>query len=253
MSSTLPACVRAKAAVPVAARKCSWLWRLPWTIWRVESLKSRTVRLSDVNKRRTAIYVLAFLATSCSINTVHVRARPLPKPNPTYYSFPLPLDELRAKSLEAFDLPRQMARPIFGSAFIRMVFSDTFCVETATNAAFGTAIFQNPANVNDIYLHTFNQPFEISPVYYAREGGLPFFGAFHLHLTSVGSNTLVTVTALETKVASGSTSGCSAVAIAPTLMYKKVEPTTVEEYTILKYLGDYLGQTNMPDVIRPTL
>jgi hypothetical protein len=206
-----------------------------------------------VNKKRTAIYVLAFLATSCSVNIVHVRTRLLPKPNPTSYSFPLPLDEVRAKSFEAFDFRRQYDRPIFGSAPVSGVFNDTFCVETATNAAFGKAIFQNPANIKDIYLHTFTEPFEISPVYYAREGGLPFFGAFHLHLTSVGSNTLVTVTALDTKVARGSTSGCSAVAIAPTWMYKKVEPTTVEEYTILKHLGGYLGQTNMPDVIRPTL
>ena len=30
-----------------------------------------------------------------------------------------------------------------------------------------------------------------------------------------------------------------------------VKPTTVEEYSILRYLGNYLGITKMPDVILP--
>jgi hypothetical protein len=127
----------------------------------------------------------------------------------------------------------------------------TFAVECSTKAVFSEAIFRNPANSNDIYLHTFDMPFVKSSVYFGHDGGLPFIATFHLHLTASGSNTLVKITALDTKVINGRRFGIRPCGFGYGSASQKVKPTTVEEYSILRYLGQYLSVTNMPDVILP--
>jgi hypothetical protein len=114
-------------------------------------------------------------------------------------------------------------------------------------------VFRDPENSNDIYLHTFRQVFATSTVYRGRHGGLPFLAAFHLHFAARGSNeTLVTITALDPEVINGERFGAGPCGPGYVSQYEHVKPTTVEEYTILLYLGGYLGITNMPNVILPT-
>ena len=144
-----------------------------------------------------------------------------------------------------------MNQPIFGRSAITMHFEDILSAECATNAVFAKAVFRDPANTNDIYLHTFDMPFVTSSVYCGRNGGLPFIAAFHLHLTSSGSNTLVKVTALDTQVVNGEKFGVGPCGPGYGWIFEMVQPTTVEEYSILRYLGHYLGVTNMPEVILP--
>lgn len=112
-------------------------------------------------------------------------------------------------------------------------------------------MFHDAANAHDIYLHTFHTPFVISSVYRGRDGGLPFIATFHLHLTTSGSNTLVAVTASDTEVVNGTKFGFGPCGPGQGWNYARVKPTTVEEYSILRYLGRSLGVTNMPGVILP--
>ena len=162
----------------------------------------------------------------------------------------MPVDDVHTKALEAFSLDGQ-GRGIFvtpaGSSF-----TSTLSVECSTDAVFSTAIFRDPANTNDVYLHSFGFPFVLSAVYQGRDGGLPFSAAFHLHLTASGSNTLVTVKALDTEVFNGQRYGWGPCGPGYFTIHQKVEPTTVEEYIVLRHLGQYLGVTNMPTVILPT-
>ena len=199
----------------------------------------------------TTLFAVALVAVSCSRGVSRVETRSLPSPNPTSYAFPLPLEEVRTKALQAFSIDHQVDQPIFGRSALAARLEDTVSAECATNAVFGEAMFRDPTNAHDIYLHTFHMPFVISSVYRGRDGGLPFIATFHLHLASSGSDTVVTVTAADTEVVNGTKFGFGPCGPGQGNCYERVKPTTVEEYYILRYLGSYLGVTNMSDVILP--
>ena len=206
-----------------------------------------------MTSRLTIIIALALVAASCSRGVSHVQTRSLPAPNPTTYSFPLPLEEVHTRALQAFSIKHQIGDPIFGRSASKFHLEPVLFAECSTNAVIGEAVFRDPANAHDIYLHTFHTPFAISSVYRGREGGLPFIAAFHLHLASSGSNTVVTVTASNTEVVNGTKFGFGSCGPGQGWNCERVQPTTVEEYSILLYLGRYLGITNMPAVILPAL
>jgi hypothetical protein len=194
---------------------------------------------------------IALAAVSCSLGAWPVQTRSLPSPNPTTYRFAFSAEEICARALEAFSIEHQIDQPVFGSSTHPSQIESIFAVECATNALFGAKLFRDPANANDIYLHTFGTPFVVSSVYRGRDGGLPFIAVFHLHLTSAGSNTTVTVTASDTQVVNGTKFGVGPCGPGQGWNNQKVRPTTVEEYSILRYLGNYLGETNMPAVGLP--
>ena len=199
------------------------------------------------------ILAVALLAASCSRGVSRIQTRSLPKPNPTTYSFALPLEEVRTRALQAFSVEHQIAEPLFSTASQSQTtpLESILSAECSNDAVFGERIFRDPANGHDIYLHSFHSPFAISPIYYGRDGGLPFVATFHLHLTSSGSNTFVSVAASDTQVINGTKFGFGPCGAGQGNNYVSVKPTTVEEYSILCYLGRYLGVTNMPQLILP--
>jgi len=197
------------------------------------------------------LFIVGFVAVSCGGGVSKVQTVSLPSPNPTAYSFPLPLEEVHSKALEAFSIEHEGKEPIFGRSPLAAHLEDRLYAECATNAVFGQAMFRDPANTNDIYLHSLDMPFVISSVYLGRDGGLPFIAVFHLHLTASGTNTTVTVIASDTKVINGTKFGVGPCGPGQGNVYVSVKPTTIEEYTILRYLGSYLGITNMPAIILP--
>jgi hypothetical protein len=202
-----------------------------------------------MTKTLTTILAAAFVTVSCSHGVSRIQTRSLPGPNPTTYSFALPLEEVHAKALEVFSIEHQIGQPVFGR--YGLGFKSVLSVECATDTVFGKAVFRDPANGQDIYLHSFHSPFVTSAVYCGREGGLPFIATFHLHLTGSGSGTVVTVAASDTEVVNGTKFGIGPCGPGQANNYVRVKPTTVEEYSILRYLGSNLGVTNMPAVILP--
>lgn len=141
-------------------------------------------------KNLVAIGILGLVASSCTRGVSRIETRRLPAPNPTSYSFPFPIEEVHHKAWQAFSIEHQVQQPIFGRSPVADHLENIFSAECATNAVFAEGLFHDPANAQDIYLHTFHMPFVLSPVYQGRHGGLPFIGSFHLHITSSGSNTL---------------------------------------------------------------
>jgi hypothetical protein len=204
-----------------------------------------------MKKNLTAALSIALAAVSCSHGVSHIQTRSLPAPNPTTYCFALPLGEVRTRALQAFSIEHQVEQPVFGRSAPLSHMESIFSAECATNAVFGAALFRDPANANDIYLHTFSKPFVVSSVYRGRDGGLPFVAAFHLHLTTTGPNTTVTVTASDTQVVNGTKFGFGPCGPGQGWNFQRVRPTTVEEYSILRYLGCCLGATNLPAVVLP--
>ena len=201
--------------------------------------------------RIIACLSVAALVTSCTRDRVRVQTRSLARPNPTTYSFPLPVQEVHAKGMEAFSTRHQAQEPIFGRPSGSMYFARTLFPESATNAILAKDIFTDPANANDFYLHTDHTPFVFSSVYHGHNRGLPFLASFHIHLAAAGSNTAVSVQALNTQIINGEKFGIGSCGPGYAWIYEKVKPTTVEEYSILRYFGRYLSVTNMPEIILP--
>ena len=201
-------------------------------------------------KTLAPILAVMLITVSCSDGKPHIETNSLPNPNSTSYLFPLPLAEVHEKAWQAFLIDHQVDQPIFGRQ-TDPGFEPTLFAECATNAVFGEAVFRDPANSQDIYLHTFHTPIVVSSVYHTLAGGLPFIATFHLHLTASDTNTTVTVVASDTEVVGGTKFGFGPCGPGQGNVYVSVEPTTIEEYSILRYLGSYLGVTNMPPVILP--
>jgi hypothetical protein len=193
---------------------------------------------------------VALLAISCSHGVSRVETRVLSSPNPTSYSFPFPLEQVYTNALDAFSIEHQARDPVFGRSKVADHLEGLFS-ECATNAVFGEAVFRDPANAQDIYLHSMHSPFVMSQVYHGRYGNLPFIATFRVHLSGMGANTTVSVAAADTEVVNGTKFGIGPCGPGQGNNYEPVKPTTVEEYTILRYLGSYLGVTNMPEVIVP--
>ena len=212
------------------------------------SLQATPGRLR-MTKYLSTIFAVAFVTASCSHGVSRIQIHALPGPNPTTYLFPMPLEAVYAKALEVFSIEHQVAHPVFGER--RFGFESVLFAECATNAVFGESVFRDPVNAQDIYLHSFHSPVVSSAVYYGRNGGLPFIATFHLHLTRSGSDTVVSVTASDNEVINGTKFGIGSCGPGQANNYVRVKPTTIEEYSILCYLGRSLGVTNMPAVILP--
>jgi hypothetical protein len=206
---------------------------------------------SHMSKGFTVVVAVALAAVSCSHNVSRIRTHSLPRPNPTTYSFPLPVEEVHAGALEAFSRQHQYKEPVFKKPARTDYWESVLSTECSTNATYGRAVFADPANAHDIFLRSSYAPFAVSAVYRGRNGGLPFMADFHLHLTSSGSNTVVTVTASDAELVNGTKFGIGSCGPGQHWNHVSVKPTTVEEYHIIRYLGTYLGITNMPPVILP--
>jgi len=196
---------------------------------------------------------VALTAASCSKGVSRIETHSLSSPNPTGYAFPLSMEEVHTKGMEAFSDEHQIAQPIFGRSTAAAHLEAIFAAECATNAVFGKAVFNDPTNNQDIYLCTMHSPFVLSSVYRGQDGGLPFIASFHLHLTANDSNTTVSVITVDAEVINGTKFGAGPCGPGQGNNYVPVKPTTIEEYTILRYLGQYLGFTNMPEVILPKI
>jgi len=204
-----------------------------------------------MSKNCAILLAIALVTVSCSHGVSRIRTRSLPSPNPTTWSFPLPVDEVHTKALQAFSIEHQVQERIFAKSAGPVSLQFFLFPECSTNALSRKALFADPANAHDIYLDPSHTPFVVSPVYRGRDGGLPFIAAFRLHLTSSGSDTVVNVTASDTEVINGTKFGIGSCGPGQKWNCVSVAATTVEEYTILAYLGRYLGISNMPPVVLP--
>jgi len=194
---------------------------------------------------------MAALLTACSRGVSRLQQRVLPASNPTSFEFAVPLEQLHAKALEAFSIDHQVREPIFALTTSNPRLETTLIVESSTNAVMGEKVLSVTANTNDFYLHSFHSPFVVSQVYHGKWGGMPFIASFQVHLAPKGSNTLVSVTATDCEVINGTKFGFGSCGPGQGWNCVRVQPTTIEEYSILLYLGRYFGATNMPPMVLP--
>jgi hypothetical protein len=179
---------------------------------------------------------------SCSSDVHKIKTRSLVQKNPTSYVFPGRVPEVREKILTVFeDFP---LRREFGSFVSPNSPSFMFSVRTREEDGSYEPIFASPANHNDLYLHSWGEPIDPSEVYFGGGKPLRYRAEFQLHLTAADNdNTQISVITHKPSVINGSV--CCGLH-----GYKSndvaVEPTTIEEYRILLFIGRILGVNNMP-------
>src|SRR5262245_58356131 len=193
--------------------------------------------------------VLALLSGACTSGVQSIQRSVADVPNPDSYVFDLPVDELSARAEEILSRNHQYEEPIFvvaessSSRDDGFSFHPVFQVENAQSALFAGKLLESPANQKDLYLHNFDEPIWPAPVHPGRDGGLPYCARFHVHLAPAGEGkTRVTVFALHTSVVNGRKWGIGPCGPGYGWRSEKVEPTSIEEYTILRYLGRGLGR-----------
>ena len=201
---------------------------------------------------RLAIALTVGLTSAgCVIHAVPMETRALPERNPTVHSFEMPLEELRTRVMAGLTRTAQRDEPIFGPNESNGG-PVTFEVREVGEHSSWLEVMKLPGNERDLYLDADHDPLWESPIYRGPRAGLPFLADFRVHLAESGpSRTSVSVAALETEVLNGSTWGIGSCGPGTFNRYVRVEPTSVEEYVILRRIGAILGVASMPDVILP--
>jgi hypothetical protein len=191
----------------------------------------------------------------CTRDRSQVERHRLTTPNPTSFEFHVGLQRARELAIASLDASRQRQRPIFGNSLASPLISTAvFEVETRESAIVGRNLLAQPGNSEDLYLHTYAEPLWASPVYRKRGGstGLPFLADFHVHFAGAEeSKTIVSVTAHNAKVRNGESFVLGIAGLGWALIQDTVDATTIEEYMILRYIGEALGDTSMPPVQLP--
>ena len=181
------------------------------------------------NKVDSAVYRLL---GSCNSN--YILYSPSFK-NPTTYIFNANIDEIKN---------------IISSNFSKYNFNGMILRTLDNNNTFSEAIFNNPNNKNDAYLYSHD--LINSSIYYKDSKPLLYSVSFHIHLDSIDKNhTSVQVNSMHPEVIVGTKFGFSDNMKLRTADFRKVEPSTVEEYQILLIIGNSLKDRNMPTLIMP--
>lgn len=193
-------------------------------------------------------------------NRAPLVVKQLPQKNPTSYTFYGSPEELREKILtglnnydysDAFPLkiPREPTGldGVQNSYFYKCLADNEGCL--GVNDREVEEIFADPRNQNDIVLADDGRGM-ISHTYFALGKPLQFLADFHIHFDSVGNGkTTVTITVVKPQVYKG----YEGRGMHGGLLLKRepVEPTTVEEYQLLRHFGLILDEKDMPEVIFP--
>lgn len=194
------------------------------------------------------------LLVSCTKNVSRVETARLDKANPTAYVFDVPPAVVHDRILEVL---RVYHAPdlVFGERELAgddTRYADSFAVEDARDPTFGKRLLTKRGNERDVYVHTFGDPLWASPVYRGSRGVLPFVVAFHVHLAPQGNDrTLVSIRAIDPQLRNGRAWQIGSCGPVYAHRYQRVKPTTVEEYALLRYIGQNLGATEMPEVVLP--
>ena len=187
------------------------------------------------------------LCIACSSDVHSIKTKTLSQKNSTSYVFPGPLPDVRQKLLTAFrDFPTKRE---FASALSPNNQSFMVSVRTKEDDGFVDPIFASPENHNDVYLHSWGEWIDPSEVYFGGGKPLRYRAEFQLHLTAPDDNsTRISVITHKPSVINGSV--CCGLH-----GYKSndvaVEPTTIEEYRILLFIGRILGVNDMPPLRLP--
>ena len=171
------------------------------------------------------------------------------------YGMPIRTARMQEKNPTAFEFPvekRAVLDAICSRPWEDLWLKNGLSLNTNDHGAFGRDVLAQPGNEDDIYLTSFHFPITDSPVYRSLTGKqLPFTADFHVHVVTLGPfRTRVEVRALNAEVINGSYFSPGIHGFWQ-IRYVAVAPTTIEEYRILRSIGEALGEKQMPPIRIP--
>jgi hypothetical protein len=197
---------------------------------------------------------------------VVLEQRQLTQPNLTRYEFNATLNEVKAaieaargKDWNAREAERRSHNvwkgwggPAAQHAFtVALQLPPADLLWKGDGDALARGLLLKPENKNDAYLFGADTPTGLSTVY--SKGGYPliYYASFHIHLAAGdGRKVRVEISTYDPRVVAGLDDRFSA--HGPSFIFVRVEPTTVEEYQILRAIGEQLGVKDMPPVETPS-
>ena len=189
---------------------------------------------------------LFFLTTFCGCeNLQSLEKKELIEINPTEHIFNVPIDTLRQIIIESFNELKTLDSKFYDSSIFFYEFQEhrhqaIFRAETFPGL-FGQQYFEQEGTRDDIYLYS--HEYWISPIYSAGGKQLNCRTAFIVTLKKVNEdNTLLKIKPEDLKVIKG-VAGLTAHGF-----YSKeipVNPTTIEEYSLILFIAEQLGDTTL--------
>lgn len=198
------------------------------------------------------IVVFTFLIIILFNSCIGFRSKSIEEKNPTSYIFHMPLTVLKERIVKDFTTDRSKdindLRGIQEISRKQWIIKDIY---NFNNIEKYKRIFEKPENKIDLYLSpTGNPAVSYSKVYKKFWKSLEYNAEFQLHFTPINEN--------ETKI--------EVITHNPEVLYfgfdifntghsyvnyKKVKPTTIEEYEILLRIGNLVGEKDMPPLKLP--
>jgi hypothetical protein len=208
-------------------------------------------------KRAVPVALLVGLLLSGAIafqfreNLAPLEVRQLAELNPISYEFRVPPDVAVQAIVQAFSDARPVSSPYYQTLPLQssapISKNVVYFAETRGNALFGEATFLRAGDTTDVYLHSHGEPI-LSSVYCVLGRRLSYRVDFSLTVRAVGEGSLVSIEALNPRVLKGIGG------FGPHGAYSAeyaVAPTTIEEYSLLLYIGHVLEALPMPAVTTP--
>lgn len=201
--------------------------------------------------------ILTLILFGCT-RTDTIKRHPYPQQNISRHILNFKVKGLHDSIVKIFDFENQLNDVYLRDLFYNYSTDDKkikknkydiiFSIETIKNAVFSKEYYKNPNAKNDIYVHCFGTPW-YSKLYYTDNKPLKYRTAFIIKLKKVDENkTQIEIIAENPTVINGISSYGSHGAIA---LNTKVEPSSIEEYTLLLFIANHLGESNLPKIRFP--
>src|SRR5437868_4339605 len=200
------------------------------------------------------IIVITFIFFGC-MHAQTIKSKAMPQKNPTSFVFNFSIHTLKDSIISFFTPKNQSGDKDLEKIFYMMADPShkiyiPFAAETNRNARFGKEYFMNNSDSNDIYLHPIIDSWPSQIYYKGNYKALDFRCAFIIKFNQIGDfSTELCIEDFRPRVLTGETEGISC--HGPIAKETKVQPTTIEEYTILLVIAKKLGVKSMPALITP--
>jgi hypothetical protein len=187
-----------------------------------------------------------------------VKEKPFPTRNVAEHVFPFNIKKLKDTIAALFNIENQ-----YDDKFLKQVFynymadEDTseknnrqivFSAETKKDALFGKPYFANPKTTNDIYIHAFGETW-FSKFYVSKGKPLETRTAFIIKLSAQDANSTKVAIVAESPTVLNGIAGFGV--HGPVARETKVQPSSIEEYTLLLFIANKLDDKNLEPLRLP--
>lgn len=200
-----------------------------------------------------AVFTILSGCNSEKITTEPIEARSFPERNISEHVFTMNIEKLKDTIGSLFTINNQYGNKFLDYTFgydydlknsVRHKAIFAFSAETKRKSIFGDKYFAKPNTENDVYIHCFSEVW-LSKLYFSKGRPLEYRTPFIIKLSradSLGLSTKLTIVAEKPRVLNGISNYN---AHGPVVRETPVEPSSIEEYSILLYIASKLGDTTL--------